>query len=394
VTLQVFHKTKIPINKSLSNIILLVTFIGVLGLGIWVFTCVNNPKDAFFSYLIAYMATLTISLGCLIFVLIQYAVRAGWSVVVRRIAEVISATIPLFLILFIPILIGAKYLFPWMDIDHIDPVLQSKLPYLNTTFFTIRSFGYLIIWSMMGLWFYIKSIKSDKILKESDIRINLMLSAPCIFIFALSISFASFDWIMSLQPHWYSTIFGVYIFSGSILSALCLITIILIVLQKYNFATKIITLEHYHDLGKLIFGFTVFWAYIAFSQFIIMWYAAIPEEMEFYYHRLQHGWEYLSWIMPISHFFLPFFVLLSRHMKRHKVVLFCSCIWIIIMHFIDIYWLILPAGSALTFTISLLVSTVGISCIWIGLIIWILLKGHIIPIKDPRLIESINFENF
>jgi hypothetical protein len=312
--------------------------LGVLTLIYWLTLCQAEPSRALFGYLFGFTAVLSVALGCLAFVLIQHVTRAGWSVAVRRIAEVSIATFPLFIILFIPIALGMHDIFPWTHTDHLDEILQKKTGFLNDSFFLIRSFGYLLTWTVLGVWYYKVSVSQDNGNQFNKTKSMQAISAPAIFAFALTLTFASFDWLMSLQPHWYSTIFGVYFFAGCLLAGLAFMTLVAMALQNAGVLKTAITGDHYHDLGKLIFGFTVFWAYISFSQFMLYWYAGIPEEIEFYTHRLHHGWETLSWAIPVIHFFSPFFTLMSRFLKRVKLVLAINCLWILAVHLVDLYW--------------------------------------------------------
>lgn len=378
--------------KKFSSACLL---IGSLFLVFWIIGMIANPIRAMYGYLFAYVSVISISLGCMIFVLLQHLTRAGWSIAVRRVPELAMAAMPLFVLLFIPIAFFAQDIFSWADVSSHDSVLKAKAPYLNLPFFLIRSFVYLIAWTLIGVWFYRRSIGQDKSQKASDSMRTISLSAPSVIVFAITLSFASFDWLMSLEPHWFSTIFGVYFFSGCILSGLSFMVLVYMALQYSGFVEKSITTEHYHDLGKLIFGFTIFWAYIAFSQFMLYWYTNIPEETEFYIHRLHHGWEVVSWSLPVLHFYLPFFVLLSRHVKRYKPCLFIACVWIILMQFVDIYWIVLPNfNGSLCFSWLDIFALVGILFLFLSYVGFLLTKQMILPIGDPRIKESIAFENF
>jgi hypothetical protein len=375
--------------------------LGVLTLIYWLTLCQAEPSRALFGYLFGFTAVLSVALGCLAFVLIQHVTRAGWSVAVRRIAEVSIATFPLFIILFIPIALGMHDIFPWTHTDHLDEILQKKTGFLNDSFFLIRSFGYLLTWTVLGVWYYKVSVSQDNGNQFNKTKSMQAISAPAIFAFALTLTFASFDWLMSLQPHWYSTIFGVYFFAGCLLAGLAFMTLVAMALQNAGVLKTAITGDHYHDLGKLIFGFTVFWAYISFSQFMLYWYAGIPEEIEFYTHRLHHGWETLSWAIPVIHFFIPFFTLMSRFLKRVKLVLAINCLWILAVHLVDLYWLILPNYGAISnkashFHIELvdILGLFGIAAIFLGFFFLILVRAKVLAVGDPRLKESLAFENF
>jgi hypothetical protein len=401
-------KSKITDNNAYVKLPYVFLFAGLFFLSIWgYFFYMIDKERSLYAYLFSFISILSIVLGCMIFVLLQHVTRAGWSVVIRRVPEVAMNTIPLFFILFIPIALFSGDIFPWSHISHEDAVLNAKAPYLNKTFFYIRSFFYFVVWFIISRWFFNKSISQDDSKREEESRKIWKFSGPSIILFGLTTTFASFDWIMSLQPHWYSTIFGVYYFSGSIIAGMCFLTLLYLLIQKSGLLLRVVTKEHYQDLGKLIFGFIIFWAYIAFSQFILIWYANIPEETEFYMHRLGNGWEYLTWIIPLIHFFIPFFLLMSKHLKRNNLIIGFICIYILLVHFIDMYWLVMPnmglhsaINSALelnhnfNFKISDLLSFFGILFLFLSLFFHMLKKYYLLPNGDPRIRESISFENF
>lgn len=356
-----------------------------------------DPTRFFFSYLAAFFFFLTLSLGGLIFVLIQLVTRAGWSVTVRRLAEQAAALLPLFAVLFIPILLGGRHLYEWTHAEAVaqDPLLQHKASYLNLSFFNLRSVFYLLLWAGLGWWFH----RQSKMMAEGDpverLRRLQIFSAPAIVLFAVTLTFAAFDWVMSLDPHWYSTILGVYIFAGSFVSILAFLILRVQLLQYHGLLEELVTSEHFHDLGKLLFGFVVFWAYIAFSQFMLIWYAAIPEETAWYAHRLEYGWEYVTLLLAIGHFVGPFFFLLSREVKRKRLALGLAAGWLLAMHYVDIYWLILPAAPGRAFQPHLLdlttfLAVAGVFVIGTGILT---AREPLIPRRDPRLAESLRFEN-
>jgi hypothetical protein len=392
----------IPKSSLLAKLPILFIGIGIAALVYWSTLFQLDQGRAIFGYLFSFVSVLTLLLGSLIFILIQHVTRAGWSVVIRRVPETVVYLFPIFILLFLPIAFFRHEIFPWTHVEHLDAILEKKQGYLNDNFFLIRSFGYLILWSIMGIWFYRSSLAQDTSNKFNITKINQALSAPGIIIYGLTLTFASFDWIMSLQPHWYSTIFGVYFFAGSLLFALAFMTLMAMLLQVLGILT-VITDEHYHDLGKLLFGFTIFWAYIGFSQFMLYWYGNIPEEIEFYTHRMHHGWDKISWALPITNFFLPFFGLMSRALKRVKLVLAINCIWVIAVHLVDIYWMIMPAyhdpnvhEGPMYLEVSMVdvLSLLGIFSLFFGAFLFILSRHKISPVGDPRFNESLAFENF
>lgn len=394
---------EIPKSSLLYKLPLVFILGGLACLLYWSILYKQDPSRSMYSYLYSFIVVVSLGLGALAFVLIQHLTRAGWSVVVRRLPETIISLLPLLMILFVPIALLSHDIFPWTHADHIDAILEKKVGYLNEQFFLVRSCGYLLFWAVMGVWFYRVSVAQDLGQKFQLTKTMQAVSAPGIIVFGLTLTFASFDWVMSLSPHWYSTIFGVYFFAGSILFALSFITLMAMMLQKAGLLKGVITGEHYHDLGKLMFGFTVFWAYIAFSQFMLYWYGNVPEEIEFYAHRLHNGWEVISWALPVIHFFLPFFGLMSRALKRVKLILTVNCLWVIVVHLVDLYWLIMPNYSDASigegpapFNISLsdVLALSGMLAIFFGCFLLVLGRQKILAVGDPRLNESFAFENF
>ncbi|MES2503481.1 MAG: hypothetical protein V4534_01245 [Myxococcota bacterium] len=371
--------------------ILALFVVAVLGFGLWGMGFSANPTRAMYGYLFAYVSALTIPLGCIFYVLIQHLTRAGWSVLTRRMAEFGMAVVPMFAVLFLPIALLGHDLFPWSHAEHLDEILIKKTPYLNMPFFMVRAVVYFVIWSAVAIWFYRKSVAQDAGGRAELSRTMGKVSTAAVILIALSTSFASFDWLMSLQPHWYSTVFGVYFFAGCFLSALVFIAMMLMR------STVPVTAEHYQDIGKLLFGFTVFWAYIGFSQFMLYWYANIPEETEFYMHRLHHGWEYISYWLIVTNFFLPFFLIMSRHMKRYKPVFTIGCTWILLAHFLDIYWLVMPNAGDHHWWLSLpndIGALVGMLALFLMAVAILKRNKSAFPKGDPRLSESLAFENY
>jgi len=387
-------------NHPLLKLRWLSLIVGVVALVLLVvFSRFHAKPHVYFSYLTSYMFWLSIALGGLFFVIIQHATRAGWSIVVRRIAENAMITLPLFAILFLPIvLFGMHHLYHWSHeaaVAH-DKVLQAKSGYLNPSFFYLRSAGYFIVWSLLGYRFYRKSLRQDVDGETGHSAGLRKLSAPAIVIFGLTVTFASFDWLMSLDPHWYSTMFGVYFFSGCFVAIIAFLSIVGILLRQSGKLVNIITAEHYHDLGKLLFAFAVFWTYIAFSQYFLYWYANIPEETMWFRHRLHGNWRLLTFILALGHFVVPFFFLMTRKTKRNVNTLLVAAVWMLAVHFIDLYWIVMPTflKSGFEFSMLDLFSFVGIGGLFVGIFSSRMIAKPLVPVGDPRLQESLSFENF
>jgi len=349
------------------------------------------------SYLVAFMWLTTIGLGALFFVLIQHVVRAGWSVAPRRHAEWLMSVLLAVPVLFAGVAAFAPTLYShWMgEHAHHDPVVMAKAAYLNPTFFYVRAAIYFVIWAGLTVWFNKGSAVLDE--KRDDVVIEKMqsYSAPSLYLFGFSLTFAAFDWVMSLDPHWYSTIYGVYIFAGSAVSALSVLALINIRLQGAGLLNRVSTIEHRHDIGKLLFGFIVFFAYIGFSQFFLIWYANIPEETIFYKERWHGSWQTISMLILFGHFVVPFIVLLSRHAKRNPMVLGASAVWMLFMHWIDIYWLVKPYFG--DHDVHFGVADIGCLLFVIGVGAFIVARrattSPLFPLHDPRVPEAMRVEN-
>jgi hypothetical protein len=424
----------VPPTSLWAKMPLIAGVLGLAGTGITVAMMFGEQKErACFAYLFAFLTMLSLALGALIFVLIQHAVRAGWSTVTRRVAETAAATLPLFILLFLPIaFIGLHDLFPWTH--ETDAILERKAWWFgvfDTTGehrslvpFAIRAVLMFGIWTILSVLLYRWSVAQDNLgddhaKRDALTRKMWVVSAGGIFLYSLSESIAAIDWMMSLQPHWYSTMFGVYFFAGSILGFYAVLTLILMAMQRGGMLKTAVTAEHYHDLGKLSHGHIIFWAYIAFAQFMLIWYANIPEETEFYMARMDGGWAIISLSLPIVHFFFPFFLLLSRHVKRSRTGLAFASLWIFAIHALDIYWNVMPnvgahaahnaaadAGEAhgvgaiaavhTGFGIALVdvAAFVGIAGLCFALFCFLLKRNKVICIGDPRLDESLAHENY
>src|SRR4026208_54331 len=243
-----------------------------------------NPKQFFFSWLVSFLFFLSLTVGALFFVLIQYATQGGWGIVVRRIGETTFATIPVMAALFIPVLLGLHDLYEWSHAEAVanDALLQWKAPYLNVPFFLIRAALYFGCWSFIALFYYRHSRGQDAPGAPAISARLRRLAGPSIIVLALTQTFASVDWIMSLTPHWYSTMFGVYFFAGSFVGFIALLSVLAVAMPRAGLLDSVITTEHLHDLGKFLFAFTSFWASIAFPQFFLMWYGNLPEETIWY----------------------------------------------------------------------------------------------------------------
>ncbi len=353
------------------------------------------------SYLLYYAYVLSIALGALCFVALQHACRAGWSVSVRRLSELLAAPMPLLAVLALPILVpallGKGALYCWADPSAAagDELLAHKAPYFNPFFFAARAAGCFLVWWLLARYFLVQSARQDH---SRDARLTLRmerLSGPALLLLALTVTFAAFDWLMSLDPRWYSTIFGVYYFSGAIVGFLAAVILLAMLLQRGGRLTASVTVEHYHDLGKLLFAFVIFWGYIAFSQYLLIWYANIPEETGWYLVRQTGDWAGVSVLLLCVHLLLPFFGLLSREVKRRKVLLGFWAVWMLAAHWIDVYWLVMPSVSPTRPPLAMVDfgCLAGLGCLYLAAVAHAAQGRALLPLGDPRLPESLAFEN-
>jgi hypothetical protein len=351
-------------------------------------------RDRFFqSYLTGFVSVTVIALGCLFFLMVMYLTGSAWSVTMRRFFETIAAGIPLAAILVIPVLLGIHNLYEWSHADHVahDHILQGKAPWLNENGFILRSFVYIAIWSLIALKLYKNSTRQDETHSLESMHSSSRWSAPGLLVVFLTVTAASFDWVMSLNPHWYSTIFGIYVFAGGGLASMATVTLICASFRRFGILRDAITIEHYHDLGKWMFALTVFWTYIAFSQYMLIWYANLAEETVFYIARREGTWLWMSLALIFGHFLVPFFVLIQRRAKRSIPTLVFAAIWILIFCYIDVYWLIMPnfhkEGIAFSWQDIACWGAVASSY---AMLFWARLRKHsLVPEGDFRLEQSL-----
>jgi hypothetical protein len=370
----------------------------------------ENWRQFQFSYHIAFCVFLSISLGALWFVVIHHLVGAKWSTTVRRVAEISMTSFALLFVLFLPTLIavlkGNAGLFSWMHqataehahdagAVHGHDLVAGKIGYLNPTFFTARVVLYFAIWIGFAR-FYSNTSRAQDLTGDPMLTVKMRKLAPvAIILFALSTTFAAFDFLMSLEPEWFSTIFGVYFFAGCALSFFCSTIVISMLIQEKGRLQGVITAEHYHDLGKWSFAFVFFWGYIAFSQFMLIWYANLPEETFWFRDRIEGSWLSIAVFILIGHLLIPFGGLLSRHVKRNKAALAFWAVTLLLMHWVDLYWIAMPAlhrgGVAFhPFDATLLL---GIGGLFAGFWIKRAQGGLLSPVRDPYFQESLGFRN-
>jgi hypothetical protein len=440
--------------------------VGALGLALSGAGYAADAQRFAFSYVFAFFVFLTIAIGATFFVLLQHLTNAGWSVTVRRSAEFFMSALPIFALLFLPIAASVTQLYPWWDgadhgahhapatagehgdahepatpemahgdtahpaaeqghgehgqhvagarlsdeaIEHSlhAEVMASKTWYLSKGFFAFRAVLYFVFWTFLALKLFGNSTKQDS---TKDVRLTASSQAmapAATFALALTTTFAAFDWMMSLLPNWYSTIFGVQIFATTMVAIFSVLVITGYVLRATGVSGNAITTEHFHDLGKLLFGFNVFWAYISFSQFFLIWYASIPEETVFFHLRWSNGpWKTVSLAILFLHFVVPFALLLSRNTKRYagqKVLVLAASI-LLVMHVVEMYWEVLPnyaaargigpqTDAALAPHWIDLACLLGVGGVYMAAVLFRMSQHPVVPVGDPRFGRSKRFEN-
>jgi hypothetical protein len=345
------------------------------------------------SYLMAYMLWLGVTLGCLALGMLHQLSGGAWGVVIRRPIGAASRVLPLMTVLFLPIALGMHRMYPWTDAALVarDEALRHKQLYLNTPFFLIRAAIYFLVWNALSHFLSAWSLEQDRTADPRLARRMQMLSGAGLLAYGFTITFASFDWLMSLEPHWFSTIYGVLILGGQGLSALAFLIIVLAWLSRRPPLDRIVAPSHFHDLGNLMLAFVMLWAYFSFSQYLIIWSANLPVEIAWYLHRLQTGWRPVAVALIVFHFIAPFVVLLSRDVKRDPQMLVKVAIGVLIVRLVDLFWLIAPEFRQNGIGVSWLDVAVPVTlgAIWAAGFIHQLRGRAILPLHDPEFDEAL-----
>lgn len=345
------------------------------------------------AFLVSSLFVLFLSLGGLFFLSLQYMTRAVWSVNLRRLMEAFGFYIPFGSLMALLLALAGDSLYMWMDPEVVskDSLLQSKAPYLNRPFFILRLFVFSGLWIAFSKWLTNCSLRQDKGEDEEALtRKSLKLSVAFLGVFAISFTFFTIDTLMSLEPHWYSTIFGVYSFAGLFQSFTAALTLLTIYLVKKGFLKDLVNENHLHDLGKFLFGCTIFWAYIAFSQYMLVWYSNLPEEAVYYYHRSQHSWMWVSLSLVVFKFIVPFLFLLPRWVKRDATSLALVSGLVLLMQYVDIYWMVYPNYDSqhIQFGFLEVGLLVGFAGLFLFSLFYFLSRHPLVPLKDPGKEES------
>src|SRR5712691_10282957 len=383
-------------SSRFAGLSLLLGSIALVALVLCAVGAVVNPHQFSYSWLFAFVFFFTLCAGCFFWTIVHHATDADWSVVVRRQLENIAVLLVVLAVLFVPILLLRRDLYLWMVIPPgVEHFLCAKRAYLNWSFFLIRAVLFLGFFLCASLVLRRLSVKQDK---DGSPRFTIRMrkvSFISLPMFALCLTFGAFDWLMSLNYRWFSTMFGVYIFAGAAGASMSLLVLVITALRQAGYLKDIVTLEHYHIMGKWMLAFCVFWAYIGFGQYMLIWYANIPEENQFFLARNTQSWWALSMLLVIGRFFVPFGILLLQSIKKNPHQLSILAGWMILMQMLDMYLIVLPAlhGSGVHVSIWDLICLVAMGATLSFVYLRLVPRTSLFPVRDPRLIESLTTVN-
>jgi hypothetical protein len=354
-----------------------------------------DPQQFFQSYLVGYIYWLVITLGCLGVLMLHHLISGRWGFVIRRLLESGARTLPLMVVLFIPVLLGMHDLYIWTHTDIVaqDPILTFKQPYLNETGFYMRAVVYFSLW-LLWTWLLTKWSREQDETGEPGLKSRMInMSGPGIPMFIITLTFASTDWVMSLEPHWYSTIYGLIFLVGGALGAMALCILWVIKLKDAEVYKEVDAFKYLSDLGTLMFAFTCLWAYVSFSQYLIIWSGNLSEEAPWYIHRSHGGWQYVGAALILFHFIVPFFLLMQRAIKRRAALMMIIAFFMLFMRYVDLYYFIAPAfahggaGGLDPHWLDVAIP-VGIGGLWLAVFATQLKGVPLIPLHDPRMAET------
>jgi hypothetical protein len=352
-----------------------------------------DPRQFFRSYLLAYIFWLGLPLGCLGILMLHYLVGGTWGAIIRRILESGTRTLPLMVLFFVPLLFGLHELYSWA-VSHVvaqDELLRHKSPYLNVPFFVGRLVGYFIAWLVPAYLLNRWSRQQDRTPEWSaqrPVRRRLiLLSGLGLLLYGFTMSFAAIDWVISLEPHWHSSVYGLLVVVGQLLGAMAFVVVVTGWLADYAPLSEVLSPTHVHDLGNLLLASVLFWAYIAFAQWLIIWSGNLPEAVLWYVHRTRGGWQWMALALALFQFAVPFVFLLSSDIKRHARRLAVVAVVILFMHMVDVFWLVMPAfyRDGLSVHWLDLTALIGVGGGWTAFFVWQLKRRSLLPHYDPDL---------
>jgi hypothetical protein len=361
---------------------------GIAGVLLAITGFVLDREQFLRSYLYAYVYWTGMSLGCMGILLLHHVVGGKWGMVIRRMCEAGARMLPYMFLLLIPVLLSIPTLYVWARPEAVnDANIQTKAAYLNVPFFIGRTVFYFAIWFLYSHRLNKWSAEQDRTGDEQLIGKMRSFSAPGLVVFVMTATFAFIDWIMSLEPHWFSTIYGAMFLIGEVLESFAFVIALAIVLARWSPLKEYMTPQHLHDLGNLMFAFMVLWAYLSFSQFIIIWAGNLPEEIPWYLRRLNGGWGWVALTLVIFHFATPFVLLLMRGIKRHTDRLFRVCMLMIAIRLVDVYWVVEPSFYNRQLKVHWMdfATPLAVGGLWMAGYFWQLKSRPLVPLRDPRL---------
>lgn len=362
--------------------------VSALFFAIFIVGLLINREQFFHSYVFAFAFWTGLSVGSLSLLMLQHLTTGGWGLVIRRVLEAATQTLPLMALLFLPILIGAHSIYPWTHPEEVakHPVVASKTAYLNLPFFTVRAVVYFAIWVLLAYLLRRWSVLQDQTAERQYVKKMRVLSGPGMVLLVFTVTFASTDWFMSLEPEWFSTIYGLIFVAAWAVSALAFVIAVMSQLTKVEPMSSVVATMHFHDHGKLLLALVMLWTYFAFSQFLIIWSGNLPEEIHWYIPRLHGAWGAIAVAVVLLHFAFPFLFLLSRSFKRNPHMLLIIAVLILVMRLIDFFWVITPSFVHEHFHISWMdiVAPIAMGGLWLTVFAWALNRRPLIPINDPQ----------
>ena len=385
------------VGSSLNRVQRIALIVGVVAAVLCVLGAFLSGQQFFRSYLYAFLFWMQFSLGCLGLMMLHHLTGGRWGFGIRRLFEAASMTLPLMALLFVPLLFGLPDIYGWADRAKVasDPILQYKSVYLNPPFFIVRYVLYFVIWFVFAWLLRSWSLRQDHTGEPLLSRRMRLLSRGGLVVYVLTVTFATVDWGMSLEPEWVSTIYAAIYITGQGLMALALAVIVSTLLREKTVLPEVVNADRFNDLGSLMLAFIILWAYMSFSQLLIMWSGNLPEEVVWYVHRTAGGWKAVVIFLMLFHFAVPLFLLLSRDLKRRPQTLSLLAGWLIVAHLVQFLWLVQPAFYQHGFHIHWLdfVAPVAIGGLWIAVFAWQLKGKPLLPRRDPRFQEAFAHEH-
>jgi hypothetical protein len=380
-----------PLLKQLDRIQHRSLLVGIVAAVACAAGAVYTPQQFFRSYLMAYLFWSGISLGCFALVMLHHLVGGGWGFLIRRMLESGTRTMPLMALFVVPVLLGLRYLYVWTHPGAVaaDRLLEHKQIYLNVPFFVARTAAYFALWILLAYFLNKWSSRQDRSDDPALRRRLNNLSGPGLVLYGLTVTLASLDWVMSLEPDWFSTIFSALFMIGQVLSTLAFVIALLMLVASRSSLSEILSSRYMNDLGNLLLTFVMLWAYMAFSQFLIIWSGNLPDEITWYLDRMKGGWEWIAVLLIVFHFAVPFLLLLFRGVKRRIRVLSALAAAMLVVRLVDMFWTVEPAfdRGGLRFHWLDWVVPVAMGGIWIAVFVWQLKRRPLLPLHDPLLRE-------